>query len=47
MKTTLYASHRGVLNPSLLPAAAALLWSAVRLLRPKTVLRAGERASWT
>lgn len=33
----------GTLNLSLLPAAALLVWGAVRLLRPKTVLRAGER----
>lgn len=35
------------LNLSLLPAAAALIWGAVRLLRSKTVLRAGERTSGT
>lgn len=35
------------LNLSLLPAAALLVWGFLRLLRPKTVLRAGERTSGT
>lgn len=34
------------LNLSLLPAAALLVCGFLRLLRPKTVLRAGERGLW-
>lgn len=36
----------GALNLSLLPAAALLVWGFLRLLRPKIVLRAGERGLW-
>lgn len=43
---TIPFAPEAALNLSLLPAAAVLVWGFLRLLRPKTVLRAGERGLW-